>query len=103
MKLFQHATVCCTSLIATIVLFSPSIAHAEDTVSISQDLMADCTSDGVSEAACECVIGEISYVTGITEFDLNNIDGAVGDYIEAYEGDEWFLQKLLEDCVTSYP
>ena len=38
--------------------------------------------DGFSEAACECVIEEISDVTDINEFDLANIEGVQEDYIE---------------------
>lgn len=89
-------------LMSAASLLVPGAALAEDTYTISEDLMAECVADGLSKGACECIIGEISDTTGITEFDLDNIEGAADDYVEVTEGEE-ALEELFEDCVADYP
>ncbi|MGB0561383.1 MAG: hypothetical protein ACPGVO_06215 [Spirulinaceae cyanobacterium] len=84
-------------------LLAPSAAVAEDTYTVSDDLMTGCVADGLSEEACECIIGEISDETGITEFDIDNIDGAIGDYIEVQGGDGVVFGELVEDCAAEFP
>ncbi|MEM8638739.1 MAG: hypothetical protein AAGG51_08005 [Cyanobacteria bacterium P01_G01_bin.54] len=99
----KTATLLGAGFMSAVGLLMPGAALAEDTYTVSDDLMAECTEDGLSEGACECIIGEISAVTGITEFDLGNIEGAVDDYIEVKDGDVAALDELFEDCVAEYP
>ena len=92
----------CIGLVSAVSAVMAGRAIAEDTYTMSDGVLNECLEDGLSEGACECFIGEISDVTGITEFDLDNIEGAEDDYIDAIGGGEAALDELFADCMDEY-